>query len=157
MAPGFKIWCWELRKKTPWVKVDGKFVAVSQNPVSTSRVTVRALDEPAFPLSLGFVNSTRDPRQIAKALFNESPRYFFRGGILIEGKALLCGDGNVVEPAPPLVAGGFISVGMSEGEVFLEVDGHAVKTPSSTSTEGTHWMCVVVAPAPSDLQPCWTF
>ena len=79
MAPDFKTWCWELRKKTPWVKVDGKFVAVSQMPVPTSRVTVRALDVLAFPLSLGFVNS-RNPRQIVNALFNESPRYFFFPG-----------------------------------------------------------------------------
>ena len=50
MAPGYKAWCWELRKKTPWVKVDGQFVAVSQNPVPVSRVTVRVLDEPVFPL-----------------------------------------------------------------------------------------------------------
>ena len=117
---------------------------------------MRALDVPAVPLCVGFVNSTRNPRQIVNALFNESPRYLFRGGVLIDGKALLCGDGTVVEPAPLLMAGSFLSVGMSEGGVFLEVDGHAVKTPSSTSTEGKHWLCVAVANAPSDLQPCWT-
>ena len=156
MAPGFKAWCWELRNKKPWAKVDGQFVSVSQNPVPTSRVTVRALDVPAFPLCVGFVNSTRNPRQIVNALFNESPRYFFRGGVLIDGKALLCGDGTVVEPAPLLMAGGFLSVGMSAGNVYLEVDGHAVKTPSSTSTEGKHWLCAAVTNAPSDLQPCWT-
>ena len=119
MAPGLKAWLCELRKKTPCVEVNCKFASVSQNHVPTSRVTVRALDEPAFPLSLGFVNSTRNPRQIVNALFNESPRYFyFRGGVLIDGKALLCGDGTAVETAPLLMAGSFLSVGMSEGESF---------------------------------------
>ena len=102
------------------------------------------------------MNSTRNPRQIVNALFNESPRYVFRGGVLIDGKALLCGDGNVVEPAPFLMAGVFISVDMSAGNVYLDVDGHVAKTPSSTSTEGKHWLCVAVANAPSVLPPCWT-
>ena len=43
---------------------------------------------------------------------------FFRGGVLIDGKALLCGDGTAVETAPLLMAGSFLSVGMSEGGLF---------------------------------------